>query len=465
MAVDERVMTQRVLIEIEAHEPLRESAFRSSVAAKGGFAGPGIQATATDLGLSDRVQLDAGFEAIAIGTGDRDAPLASFRPDASDKFVIRAEVPMSAVENGQIDGRRVFSDPGIAEIQICGGDPALGDANDVITQHNIAAIHARGLNGDRVAVAIMDTGISRQHLSGKGINNVIDSSVVWNALTAIGGNNGLIAPGAHKIGHGTMCAYDVLIAAPRAKLLDYPIMHGFSGAPAGSSISGFLGDVLQAYAHLEAFWSISFGPSRGNYDALVISNSWGVFHPSWDFPAGHPGRYIDNPNHPFNLRIAALARQNIDIVFAAGNCGSDCPDGRCGNHTTDTITGGNAHPDVLTLAGVDVNGDRVGYSSQGPAIAGMGQPNKPDVACATHFLGSEAFGAGEPDSGTSTSCPVAAGCVAALRTQVSQAAFPPAALFDAIRNSALQPSGQPGWNADLGFGILDADATAQAFGV
>ena len=453
----------RVLIEIEAHEPLVESAFRSSQVSKEGLPTRGINATALDLGLSDRVQLDERFEAIAVGTGQTDAPLASFRPDASARFVIRAEVPESAAEAGEIDGRPVFSDPGIAPIQICPGDPALGDDADVVQLHNIDAVHARGLNGDRVAVAIMDTGISAPHLAAKQLTNVIDGSVVWNALNAVSGNNGIVPPGGHSAGHGTMCAYDVLIGAPEAKLLDYPIMHGFSGAPAGSSIGGFLGDVLQAYAHLEAFWSISFGPSRNNYDALVINNSWGVFHPSWDFPAGHPGRYIDNPNHPFNIRVQAMARQNIDILFAAGNCGSDCPDGRCQNNVTDTITGANAHPDVLTLAGVDINGDRVGYSSQGPAMQGMGQPEKPDVACATHFLGSEAFGQGAPDSGTSTSCPVAAGCVAALRSQISQVSFPPSTLFDAIRVSANQPNNPPGWNGDLGFGILDLDAAAQQF--
>jgi hypothetical protein len=455
----------RVLIEIEAHEPLVESALRSSQVAKGAVPAPGIGASATDLGLSDDVHLDEGFEAIAIGTGMVDSPLASFRPDASEKFIIRADVPESAVEAGEVDGRPVFSDPGIAPIQICPGDPASGDANDAIQLHNISAIHARGLNGDRVALAIMDTGISAQHLAAKQLLNVVDGTVVWNALTAISGNNGLTPPGGHAPDHGTMCAYDVLIGAPKAKLLDYPIMHGFSGAPAGSSIGGFLGDVLQAYAHLEAFWTISFGPSRQNYDALVISNSWGVFHPSWDFAAGHPGRYIDNPNHPFNLRVGAMAARNIDIIFAAGNCGADCPDMRCRNNVTDTITGANAHPDVLTLAGVDINGNRVGYSSQGPAIQGMGQVEKPDVACATHFLGSEAFGSGEPDSGTSTSCPVAAGCVAALRTQISQVSFPPSTLYDAIRISAHQPGGQPGWNSDLGFGILDADAAAQTFNV
>lgn len=83
-----------------------------------------------------------------------------------------------------------------------------------------------------------------------------------------------------------------------------------------------------------------------------------------------------------------------------------------------SITGANAHPDVLTLAGCDIHDDRVGYSSQGPAIPGM-KRKKPDVTSYTHFLGSKAFGTGTPDSGTSTACPVAAGCVAAVRTRLS----------------------------------------------
>ncbi|MCP4896622.1 MAG: S8 family serine peptidase [bacterium] len=455
----------RVLIEIESHEPLMESAARSMSVEKSAIPEPGIKATATDIGLSSDVILDTSFEAIAVGTGEPGADLASFEPGQSPKFVVRADVPESAAESGSVNGRRLFSDPGIAPIQICPGDPALGTDIDASVQHNIPAIHQRGLTGDRVAVAIMDTGISSQHLAGKNKTGVIETNVVWNALAAISGNGGLTPPGGHAVGHGTMCAFDVLIGSPDARLLDYPIMHGFAGQPAGSSIGGFLGDVLQAYAHLEAFWSVSFGGARQKYDALVISNSWGVFHPSWDFPDNHPGRYIDNPNHPFNLRVEAMVRQNIDIIFAAGNCGSNCPDSRCGGVVTDTITGANAHPDVLTLAGVDTSDLRVGYSSQGPAIPGMGQSDKPDVACATHFLGSEAFGTGQPDSGTSTSCPVAAGCVAALRTQLNQAMFPPARMFDEIRATARQPSGVAGWNADLGFGIVDIDQAAQSLGI
>src|SRR5690606_32063457 len=132
------------------------------------------------------------------------------------------------------------------------------------------------------------------------------------------------------------------------------------------------------------------------------------------------------------------------------------------NRTVESIMGANAHPDVLTLAGCDTDDLRVGYSSQGPAIAGMHQ-EKPDVTCYTHFLGSEAFGPGAPDSGTSTACPVAAGCVAALRTRVAPAMVPPVNLFAQLRATARQAPGSPaGWNGDYGHGILDPVAAAQS---
>ena len=77
-------------------------------------------------------------------------------------------------------------------------------------------------------------------------------------------------------------------------------------------MSGTLAAAVLAYSHLLARWGVAFGPGDlGKYVGLVISNSWGVFDPSWDFPAGHPGRYIDNPRHPFNLLVGVLASSGM----------------------------------------------------------------------------------------------------------------------------------------------------------
>ncbi|RAI45367.1 S8 family serine peptidase [Rhodoplanes roseus] len=443
-----------VLAILPAQEPLVESAI---AAADRRASQIPLDATTMPPGLT----LDPTFPAVPVGKGvTAGATLETLAPAQSQNFAVRGFI--DAEDPGEIPtesgGRPLFADPVIAPFLTCGGTPPVGKAADVATKLNVPTLAARGLDGDGVAVAIMDTGINLAHLQRKlGAFPRFDAGNSWTPAGATSG------PGKHPVDHGTMCAYDVLIAAPKATLLDYPILA--TTAPGGSVTGSTLSVALQAFAQLIAFWAVAFAPGGAlRYKALVVNNSWGIFHPSWDFPPGHPGRYIDNPNHPFSLIVGVLARAGADILFAAGNCGGECADGRCQARTTETIMGANASPDVLTLAGCDVTDTRVGYSSQGPSIAGMFQ-QKPDVTAYTHFLGSEAFGQGAPDSGTSAACPVAAGCVAALRTRLSSQAMPPRNLFAQITTTARQVQGGPGWNRNYGHGIIDPDAAGQSAGV
>jgi subtilisin family serine protease len=184
-----------------------------------------------------------------------------------------------------------------------------------------------------------------------------------------------------------------------------------------------------------------------------------MFKRSWDFPAGNPGRYGDNPRHPFNVIVGSLAAAGADILFAAGNCGPTCPDGRC-DVPVPPIFLANSHPDGTCVAGVDTAGAVVGYSSIGPGIQGN---NKPDLAAYTHFRGSEAFGPGSPDSGTSAACPVLAGVVAAFRSVYPfDPTLPkrtPSSIRQFLVNSA---SGAGAWKADVGYGIVDTSAFPKA---
>src|SRR5262249_1788085 len=99
----------------------------------------------------------------------------------------------------------------------------------------------------------------------------------------------------------------------------------------------------------------------------------------------------------------------------------------------------------------DTNKKRVGYSSQGP---GRLTAKKPDYASFTHFLGSEAFGTGTADSGTSAACPVAAGVVAAVRTKNPSSKMTPLQLRSLIAKTATD-AGSPGFDFDFGSGILN----------
>lgn len=409
-----------------------------------------------------RFSLDHTFEAIPVGRAiTRRISLPQFNFDGFlNQLAVRGEIEVEDINDvpTTVDGNPVLADPIVGTYLTCLGDDPIGTASDVAAKLNVAELTAGSLDGDGVAIAIVDGGINLDFLQQKlGFRPKLDTAYSWRPPRVN------VEPGAYPVGHGTMCAYAALLAAPKATLIDVP---AFVGTPAGGSVMGQrLSIAYQAIAQLSAFWSIAFTASGApKYKALVISNSWGMYHPSHDFPLGHRGRYADNPLHVFTRSVAAMVRiDNIDVVFAAGNCGGECPDPQCQNMTTATITGANASLEVLTVAGCSLSDQRVGYSSQGPGITGMAS-HKPDLAAYTHFKGSEALGAGKPDKGTSTAGPLVAGCIAALRTRLEPSAHSPLALNELLRQSARQLLAGD-WNKDVGHGIIDPVGAALKLGL
>ncbi|WP_227982335.1 S8 family serine peptidase [Nocardia spumae] len=366
---------------------------------------------------------------------------------AADTVVVRGEIADAELDatvaqltrSGSVTG--VFADPRIETTLTCGGDPAVGTAADVANLLHAGDLASAGMDGRAVALAIVDTGINVARVQQvRGGQVTIDAKRSWNPPRVSG------APGQFPVAHGSMCAFDVLLGAPQATLLDIPVLQ--SKTQGGSQMDGLLSDALAAYAHLRTVLTDQPEATR----ALVVSNSWGAFSPDWDFPVGQPGNYSDNPSHPFNLIVGSLEAAGADILFAAGNCGRDCPDSRCA-YKDHPIGGANSHPSVLSIGGVDTKGQRVGYSSQGP---GRLADRKPDICSYTHFLGSKVFGANDPDSGTSAACPVAAGLVAAIRTVYPASKVSPAQLRGVLQRTATAQPG--GYNYDYGYGVVDAAA-------
>ncbi|GAA2810481.1 S8 family peptidase [Nonomuraea dietziae] len=417
---------------------------------------PGRSATTADVadGLPG-VMLDPSFTPVAV---PRPVPPAGGDPLSLNQpldFSMAAE-EASVLVRGEIsddelttrlallptlrpDVVGVFADPVIEPNLTCGGDAPVGDWRDVERLLGTSALHAEGLDGSGVALAVLDTGINAAHVArhlGRGVN--LDAERSWNPSGVQG------RPGEFEVDHGTMCAFDTLIAAPQASLIDIPVL--LSSRMGGSALDGLLSDAVAAFAHLRTLLEAQPAESR----SLVISNSWGSFSPRWDFPPGHPGNYSDNAAHPFNLVVASLDSAGADVLFAAGNCGRECKDGRCA-YPDRPIGGANSHPRVLSIGGVDTEGERVGYSSQGP---GRLATRKPDLCAYTHFSGSKAFGDGEPDSGTSAACPVAAGLVAAIRTQWPAARLSPGQLRSLLRRTADDRS-DVGYDFDYGYGVVD----------
>jgi hypothetical protein len=356
------------------------------------------------------------------------------RGEVADEEAL-AELEALTAEDPHIIG--VFSDPPIGHFLVCPGDPAVGNHRDIENLLGVPQLQAQGMDGTNVMVAIVDAGINLEHLQRQGKNPRFDASKSWRSGVGI-------TPGRGAIDRGTMCAFDTCIAAPNCTLLDYALLKS-------TAVEGFLSDAVQAFSHLLQMLLAFPDPKP----ALVVSNSWGMFHPSWDFPVGHPGNYSDNPHHPFHILVESLENAGADILFAAGNGGAECPDARCEGVTTRTIYGANSHPSVLCIAGVTANRQRVGYSSQGP---GRLDPEKPDLSIYTHFAGSGIYPA---DSGTSAACAVAAGVVAAIRSVYPPSRISPAQLRQLLRRTA-QDLGTIGFDYSHGFGVIEVPKVIDA---
>lgn len=414
------------------------------------------ESSAPELETVDGFNMDTRFSPVQVPRKERrpytearaTGRLFSFDTRAEKStYLVRGEVEnkealdrlIAAVDQDQ-NSIEVYSDPLISAIAVCPNNP-IGTHTDVEHRLNVADLQNRAMDGTDVVVAIVDTGINMAHLHEKGKNPIFDGQRSWSPV------QGSVL-GDMAVDHGTMCAFDVCISAPNCTLLDYALLQ--SQTQGETTMDGFLSDAVKGFSEL---LNLMLGDSPPR--ALVVNNSWGMFHPSWDFPVGHSGNYSDNPDHPFNIIVESLEDAGADILFAAGNCGSECSDSRCQGATDQGIYGANSHPSVLSVAGVSVNDVRLGYSTQGP---GRLDTNKPDICAYTHFVGSGVY---EADGGTSAACPVAAGVVAAIRSRYSQSELSPSQLRNLLRRSA-NDLGTQGFDFDHGFGVIDQAALLSA---
>jgi hypothetical protein len=432
---------------------------------------------------------------------DRGAPDGVFRGGARDGAARLMQASVSLPDAGTATIIAAIADAGFDVLP----DPEISSA-DVWTPYAAGG----GLFGTRdQALRLIGADLRPDPNCGKGVNVVIfDYGIEERWLqaeqrrrgvagTELGGwpryrprpgrTRDWILPGDRPpagLTHGQMIARNILAIAPAVKLWDAPLLPDTALGPPGIALAEAI------FWHVFADWRERSQRDRGatsetghrwtprdldKAQPWILVNAWGALDPISLDMAARPGAsvrtgnrwpYWNNPYNFFVEDMQRLSAHDIDVVFAAGNCGTPGGDPRCGETMTGpgrSIHGVNAHAGVLTVGAVRCDGLAVGGSAQGPGalapyVVGDRGPfhRKPDLCAPSHFHETE--GDGLVNTGTSAACGIAAGVLAALRgaeVQRGGARKSSESMRQLLRDNAR---GSGTWNPRLGRGVINLRA-------
>lgn len=290
-------------------------------------------------------------------------------------------------------------------------------------QLNVGDLWAKGITGEGITVAVMDTGINEDHpdLQRDGQSIVV---------------GGLHLHGEYVHPHGTMVASciasqnpNIKGIAPGVNILNVEVF-SWETIAGVRYLTATNADILQGFEFV-ANWKELTG------DFVILSCSWGVSAQTWQ--------------HDADVCTASANRlavqYNIPVIAAAGNSGPSYMPYVSIPYQIMSPGGGK---NVLAVGAVDVVSSIAGFSSRGPYYNGL---NKPDVMAPgvnVPVLDIDGF---TTASGTSFSAPYVSGVVALLaqgNTDLSSAQ-----LYDAIRRGATD-LGTAGYDYEYGYGIVNA---------
>ncbi len=460
------MVSVRVLVEIEEQRQESFQAFAAAIASTSAAVTESEALLEPLAGLG--LQLDDEVVPIPLLTG-RGAPERSVREaltafssaEASPDLPASSMVVAAEVDEDRLDALRsrggvtvwpnseiVLLEADPLGLRRSGVDPVEEDVIDLARSR--AGVDCRPFRAGVELAAIRRLlgveGVWRDGWRGQNVTvGILDDGIEGSVYPVCGGFSraGAQEPGTAAVSsHGSMCAADVLVAAPWARLYDYP----FLGVPRSGGALAMFQAVLDQ--------------RRLDGTPQVTNNSWGFT--GVPPKAQAPNHEVHDRNHPLHRKVREVVTSGAATFFAAGNCGQQCPSGNChasGIGPARSIHAANSLEEVITIAAVNSRHERIGYSSQGP---GMFATQKPDLAAYSHFFGN--YGPGRPagtdhqpfDNGTSAAAPVAAGVGALLLS-----AFPdldPAQLRDALIAGATRVDAAP-WGPDYGHGIVNAAAS------
>ena len=426
---------------------------------------------------------------------------ASLRQDdAVSSLMLQGQLSKDQVDGLRDQGISLRGDVPIAAADLwtpySPGGGIFGDrrrALDLIGADQTAKAEA----GEGVNVIILDYGIShdwlRRYRPARGEKGGVAGG--WARYGREGGEGKQwFNPGIPRAGtsdHAHMVARNILSIAPAATIWDVPLLPDTVLGPPGIAMAEAiffhilrdLRDVLQDLRDGKQRRRGEIKPlPRGPW---ILVNAWGALDPA-PYDAILPDcPYSDDPTHYFVEDMLKFSADGIDVVFAAGNCGSPGAHPLCGETSVgpgQSIHGVNAHPSVLTVGAVRVDGTPIGSSAQGPGMLSRkwtkqlnavpvwqrDDPRaKPDICAPSHFR--ETVDGHLWNTGTSAACGMAAGMLALLRgIEVKEGRWKEGKSPrkpEEMRALLRQSAGGQAWDPQMGWGVANLAKARQALGL
>jgi len=308
-----------------------------------------------------------------------------------------------------------------------------GPSAGQLEQIGVPALHALGLHGEGVMIALLDAGFDTLSHEVFAAMSIVDRRDFVNGDDDVANGNDR-----GEGSHGTMTLSTIGGWAPG---------HLIGPAFNATYILAKTEDTDSETPVEEDNWAAAAEWAEAD-GADVISSSLGylVFDPGF---ASYTFADMDGQTAISTRAAERAAERGVVVVNSAGNEGFD--------PAHNTLGAPADGPLVLAVGAVTSTGQRIGFSSVGPSADGR---IKPDVAA--QGVSVVVAAPGTPSgytraSGTSFSCPLTAG-VAALLVQARPSASV-GQIGDALRSTASQ-SGAP--DNLLGFGIINAGRALEA---
>jgi subtilisin family serine protease len=295
-------------------------------------------------------------------------------------------------------------------------------------QINVVAVHNTGNYGQGVRICLMDAGFNRLTHEAFQNMNIIATYDFVNHRPYVGDGQGGMGQGSH----GTQ-TLSTIGGFKEGQLIGPAFGATYILAKTENTESETPIEMDNWIAALE--WADSIGVD-------VTSTSLGYL----DFDPPYPSynwTHMDGNTVPITIAADLAVKRGIVVVNSAGNEGYDP------NHNT--LVAPADGDSVIAVGAVTSSGSRASFSSVGNTVDGRIKPDVMAMGSGVRVASPYSDNGYTSSSGTSFSCPLAAGVAALILSE--NPSLTPMQVRDAMRNTASNANSP---NREMGWGILNA---------